>query len=339
MSSVQAVPSSQSATPSSSESSLKQTWQLLYQAAVAWDKDNAMRLAAAVAMYTILSLSPLLVITIKGLALILGEEAATRQIHRQVEGFLGPTGAQAVEAMITDTVKPDAGIVAASISIAILLFTASGVFYELRGSLNAIWNIAPRPNAGIFASLRKRVLSLGMVFAIGFLMLVTQVISTVLTVVSESVSGESAWLAFVTDFFVSTLVVTILFGLIFRYLPDVRLTWRDVLFGSLVTAVLFKIGQYAQALYFSYGSTASTYGAAGTFIVVLLWIYYSCWILFYGAELIQENARMNGREVVPDGHAVRLPEVSFDSPETQAAATKKTSPADKVAQSTAGRLN
>lgn len=319
-------------------SSWRQTWTLLYRAGVAWDKDNAMRLAAAVAMYAILSLSPMLVITIKGLTLVLGQEAATQLIHRQVEGFLGPAGEQTVQSMITDTVKPDAGILASIISLAVVLFTASGVFYELRGSLNAIWNVAPKPQGGLLASLRKRALAFGMVLVLGALLLATMVFSTALIVVSEYLPGESSWFAVVIDIVASTLVVTILFGMIFRFLPDVRLTWREVLFGSLVTAVLFKLGQYAQALYFTYGSTASTYGAAGTFVVVLLWIYYSCWILFYGAELIQEHARMNGREIVPDDTAMRLPEHTFDSPEAATAIAKTTSPAEEVAQATEARL-
>ncbi|MBY0514291.1 MAG: YihY/virulence factor BrkB family protein [Gemmataceae bacterium] len=285
---------------------LYRTGLLLYRAGRAWDRDDAMRLAAALAMYTVLSLSPLLIITIKVTALVLGEKNAAQQVNRQVEGLLGPTGAKAVEGMITDTVKPGSGVIATVISVVVLLFLASGVFYELRGALNAVWNIRPRPAGGFWAMVRKRLLSLGMVFVIGFLLLVTQVVATTLTVMSEYVIGEKGWLAVLVDLLASTLVVTVLFGLIFRYLPDVRLSWRDVLFGSLVTAVLFKGGQYVQALYFTYGSTASTYGAAGSFVVVLLWVYYSCWILFYGAELIQENARMHGREVAPDAHAVRV---------------------------------
>jgi membrane protein len=155
---------------------------------------------------------------------------------------------------------------------------------------------------------RERLLSVGMVLAIGFLLLLSQVVSTVLTVLGEYVLGNEGWLAVVVDLLASTLVITVLFGLIFRYLADARPGWGDVLFGSVVTAVLFKLGQYALALYFTYGSTASTYGAAGSFVVVMLWVYYSCWILFYGAELIQEYVRMRSREIPPDADAERVPE-------------------------------
>jgi membrane protein len=289
-------------------SALRRTWDLLYRAALAWDRDNAMRLSAAVAMYTILSLSPLLVITIKVMALVLGEPAASAHVNRQVEAFLGPVGAKAVEGMIADTVRPGAGVLATLISVGILLFTASGVFNELRDSLNAVWNVRPKSGRGIWAVLRNKLLSVGMVFVIGFLLLGSQVISVTLTVMSEYVVGGPGWLAVAIDLVVSTLLITMLFGLTFRFLPDVRLSWRDVLFGSVVTAVLFKVGQYVLALYFTYGSTASAYGAAGSFVVVLLWVYYSCWILFYGAELIQENARMHGRQIEPDADAERAPD-------------------------------
>ena len=285
---------------------LRGAWRLLYRAAVAWDRDDAMRLSAAVAMYTILSLSPLLVITIKATALVLSEEAAARQVRRQAAAFLGPVGAQAVEGMIADTVRPGAGVLATTVSAAVLLFLASGVFYELRGALNAIWGIVPLPTAGYWATVRKRLLSVGMVFAVGFLLLVSQAVSTALAAAGEFALGEAGWVGVAVDLVVSTAVVAALFGLIFRYLPDARLTWRQVAFGAGVTAVLFKLGQYAQALYFKYGTTASTYGAAGSFVVVLLWVYYSCWVLFYGAELIRERARLRGREVAPDAHAERV---------------------------------
>jgi membrane protein len=275
----------------------KEVWQTLYQAGVAWSKDNAMRLSAAVAMYTILSLSPLLVITIKVLAVVFGDEAASGYVTRQVEEFLGPTGAEAVRGMITQTVQPGAGILATAISFGILLFTASGVFNEIRASLNQVWEIQPPPKAPWWRTIRERFLSIGMVFVIGFLLLVSLAITTVLTVASEYIVGGPGWVATVIDLIVSTLVVAVLFGLIFRFLPDVRLPWSDVLFGAVVTALLFKIGQYVLALYFTYGSTASAYGAAGSFVVVLLWVYYSCWILFFGAELIQVRLQRQGRPI------------------------------------------
>jgi membrane protein len=271
----------------------------LYHAGVRWAGDNAMRLAAAVAMYTILSLSPLLVITIKILAVIFAEDVAKKQVERQLASFLGADTAQAVQGMIAETVKPGAGVLATILSLAMLVFTASGVFTELRDSLNAIWGLAPRKGRGWLAAVRERFTSIGMVFVIGFLLLVSQVLTTVLTVLSEYVMGGPGWAAVAIDLVVSTLIVAALFAMIFRFLPDAKLSWRDALFGSVVTAVLFKVGQYLLALYFTYGTTKSAYGAAGSFVVVMLWVYYSCWILFYGAELIRVRLEAQGRKVEP----------------------------------------
>jgi membrane protein len=274
-------------------------WRLLSGAAVAWQRDNAMRLSAAVAMYSILSLAPLLVITIKVAAVVLSEEAASRQVERQVQGFLGPRGAAAVNDMIAAAARPDAGLWATVFSAGMLLFTASGVFLELRESLNAVWGIDAGGSTGFWGVIRDRLLSLGMVFVLGFLLLVSQVVTTTLTVLSEYVVGGAGWVAVAIDLLTSTLVITLLFAMLFRVLPDASLSWREAFIGAVVTAVLFKIGQYLQALYFTYGSTASAYGAAGSFVVVLLWVYYSCWILFYGAELIEEYARQHGRRIAP----------------------------------------
>jgi membrane protein len=285
--------------------SLRGTAQLLRRAAVRWDEDNAMRLSASLAMYTLLSLSPLLVITIKVVALILGNEQAVGQVHRQTESLLGYSAAAAVEGMITNTLKPDAGIAITIFSAVMLLVTASGVFNELRDSLNAIWGIAPITGRGIRSVLRYRLLSAAMVFVLGFLLLVSHALSIAMTVLSETVFGNASAVAILVDFFASTTISALLFAMLFRILPDARLTWGDVLYGSVVTAVLFKLGQWLQALYFTHGSTASAYGAAGSFIVVLLWIYYSCWIFFYGAELIEERAAMLGRRIEPSPGATR----------------------------------
>jgi membrane protein len=277
----------------------------LYHAGVRWAGDNAPRLAAAVAMYTILSLSPLLVISIKVISVVFAADVAKKQVERQVAQFLGPTEGAAVQQMITDTVKPGAGVLATVLSVAMLVFTASGVFTELRDSLNALWGLAPRKGRGWLAAVRERFTSIGMVFVIGFLLLVSQVLTTALTVVSEYVMGGPGWAAVLIDLAVSTAIVTALFAMIFKFLPDAKLSWRDTLLGSLVTAVLFKVGQYVLALYFTYGTTASAYGAAGSFVVVLLWVYYSCWILFYGAELIQVRLEAQGRKVEPSDEAMR----------------------------------
>jgi membrane protein len=276
---------------------------LLWDAGRAWRKDNVMRLSAAVAMYSILSLSPLLVITIKVMGIVLEEQAASRQVERQVQDFLGPRGAAAVNDMLVEAGKDGAGVWATVVSVGFLLFTASGVFVEFRDAMNALWGIDPRRNSAWWSILKERLLSVGMVLAVGFLLLVTQVLTTVLTVLSEYLAGGAGWASVTIDFLTSMALLTALFALLFRFLPDARVGWGYVLAGAAVTAVLFKIGQFLQALYFAHGTTASLYGAAGSFVVVLLWVYYSCWIVFYGAELIQVYARRRGERLIPVGRA------------------------------------
>jgi membrane protein len=281
-------------------------WGILKQAVIAWQRDNAMRLSAAVAMYTILSLAPLLVISIKITALVLGDEAASRQVEQQLQAFLGPSMAAAVNDMIIHASLARNGVLATIISVAVLLFIASNVFLELRDSLNSIWGIDPQGSGGMWGMIRDRLLSLGMVFVIGFLLLVSQFLTTSLTFLSRYVMGGPGWASVAIDLVVSTVLVTLLFAALFRVLPDAQLTWKEALLGAAVTAVLFKIGQYAQALYFTYAATASAYGAAGTVIVILLWVYYSCWILFFGAELIQAYVQSQGRRIAAAAYARRV---------------------------------
>lgn len=309
---VAAVHDRDSGKPSSPWSSVSAAWGLLKSAAVAWQRDNAMRLSAAVAMYAMLSLAPLLVISIKVTAVILSEQAATAQVQRQVSQFLGPTGAAAVNDMVVHALKPGSGLLATLVSFAILLYTASGVFNELRDSLNAVWEIKQESGGGWWTMVRQRLLSFGMVLVIGFLLLISMVVTSVLTALSEYVLDGGGWAGMLIDLVVSLLIITLLFATLFRVLPDARLSWRDVLYGALATAVLFKLGQYLLALYFTYGSTASAYGAAGSFVVILLWVYYSCWILFFRAELIQEFAKREGRRIQPAENARRTSDAKRD---------------------------
>jgi membrane protein len=286
---------------------LRGGWRLLRDAAAAWQRDNAMRLSAAVAMYTVLSIAPLLIITIKVLSLVLDEAAASGQVEQQLQQTLGPVGAKAVAEMITASSRPSAGLVATGISVVLLLVSASGFFSEIRVSLNYLWGVEKKEGGGLWKTVRERLLSVGMVFVIGFLLLVSQVLTTFLTAVSGYLGGGLGWLSIVADLVISTTCIAALFALLFRTLPNASLGWRESLVGAGVTAVLFKLGQYVQALYFAHASTESAYGAAGSFVVLLLWVYYSCWILFYGAELIQVYVKSRGERVAPSEDAVRKP--------------------------------
>jgi membrane protein len=277
-----------------------------------FSEDKAMRLAAALACYTILSLAPLVVITMKISTWVLRDEARTGQVKSQLTQLIGSAGAGAIEAMIASDATQKSGGLALIFSLAILVFSASGVFAELQDSLNTVWEVKPRPDMTIWETIKKRFLSMGMVFGIIFLLLVSMFVTSLLTVVVNKVFGssgpEATWIgksaAFIADFVATVLVVGVLFTLIFKYLPDVKIRFKDVWLGGVVTAVLFKIGQYALAFYFAKGSTTSAYGAAGSLVAVLLWAYYSSCILFFGAEFTQVYAKQFGRRIVPDADAV-----------------------------------
>jgi len=280
---------------------------LIWDAANGWSEDKAMRLSAAVAMYSILSLSPLLVITIKVVSVVVSEEAANVQVERQVRSLVGPIGAKAVNEMIADTSKPGSGVVATAVSLLILVFTASYVFAELQDALNTIWRVKAVPDrSGWHDWFRNRLLSIAMVFVMGFLLLISHLITTTLTLLSEKLASGEGWRSLIVDTTTSLVLITVLFAMLFRMLPDVKLGWHDVMFGALVTAILFKIGQFVLAMYFKYGITASIYGAAGSFVAVVLWVYYSSWILLFGSEFTKIYARFCGRWIESENYATKL---------------------------------
>lgn len=281
-------------------------WTMLKETVWSWSEDKAMKLSAALALYTILSLAPLLVITIKVMSVVLGPKVASGQVQRQMDMLIGQAGSQAVKDMIANATLTGSGVVATVISFVILLFSASAVFGELQDSLNTIWEVKPRPDLSWWVTIRKRLLSMGMVFVIAFLLMVSLFVSTMLTTVTGRLIGNAGWVALVTDVVVSVVVVSALIAMVFRVLPDVRLGWRDVIMGALLTGVLFKAGQYLLGLYFRFGSSTSAYGAAGSFVAVLLWVYYSSWILFFGAEFTKAWVRAHGRRIAPDADAVKV---------------------------------
>ncbi len=244
-----------------------------------------MRLSAALSLYTILSLAPLLVITFKVVAMIWhGQEVARQQIMRQMSQLMGSQAADAIKPMLDGTSKPGGGHVATIVSTLVLLFSATGVFVELQDSMNTIWGVKPAPNRGIYAFIRNRLLSLGMVFGIAFLLLVSMFLTAVLSSFANWLISNSGWLLIAVDVIVSFVVVWILFAAIFKFLPDVQLSWRHVGAGALLTAALFTIGKYGLAIYFKKAAPTSAFGAAGSLAAVLLWVYYSAFILFFGAE-------------------------------------------------------
>jgi len=279
---------------------LKAIWKLLKDTAAEWTNDGAPRLGAALAYYATFSLAPLLIIAVAISGLVFGREAATGQIIGQIQGLVGPDAAAAIQAMIEKTDQPAASIIASVIGLVVLLFGASGVFGELQQSLNTIWDIQPKPDRGVAAAVKDKFFSFTMVLGTGFLLLVSLVISAGLTALGNFVVGLlPGWdfLAQVVNFVISLVVITALFALIFKYVPDAEVAWADVWVGALVTALLFTIGKALIGLYIGYSSFSSTYGAAASLVVVLLWVYYSAQILFFGAEFTQVYANTYGSRI------------------------------------------
>lgn len=291
---------------------MRTAWTLLRQTYSEWSEDRVPRLAAALAYYTTFSLAPLLVVLIAIAGAVFGAEAVRGQLDDQVRGLLGQDAARAVQDMVQSAAgNRSTGVLATVLGTAALLFGATGVFGELQDSLNTIWEVKPKPGRGWRGLVQDRLLSFGMVLTVAFLLVVSLVVSALLAGVGKFVGGyvgalEPLW--HVVDLVVSIAVLTALFGAIFKWLPDVEIAWRDVWVGAAVTAVLFTIGKILIGLYLGRSSIGSVYGAAGSLVLLLLWVYYSAQILFFGAELTQVYANQYGRRVVAAPNAEPLTE-------------------------------
>lgn len=312
--------------------SIKTILALLKETFAEWNNDKASRLAAALAYYTIFSLAPLLIIAIAIAGAVFGEEAARGEIVGQIQGLVGFEGAQFIQTAIENASKPQTGKIASIISVVVLLFGASGLFAQLQDALNTIWEVQPKPNRGLWGIIRDRFLSFTMVLGVGFLLLVSLLVSATLAAVvtffGHLLPGVS-FLLQLTNFILSFAVTTVLFGLIYKVLPDVKITWSDVWIGAIITSVLFSIGKYLLGLYLGNSSFGSTYGAAGSVVIILAWVNYAAQILFFGAEFTQVYARKFGSKIVPDRNAVPLTQTNraeqgMKSPSNKLRRRKKT---------------
>jgi membrane protein len=238
-----------------------------------------------------LSIAPLLVVVTTIGGLVFGAQAARGELVQQLQGLVGQQGAEALQTMLANAYHPAAGIIASVIGIIVLLLSATGVFVEMQASLNRIWGVQSRAPGGVWGFLRTRLLSFLMIMAIGLLLLASLALSAVLTAVGHYVAGAgSAALWQGINIVVSLAVITVLFALIFKVLPEAHVAWKDVWIGAALTAVLFTLGKYLIGLYLTTSAVGSTYGAAGSLAVFLVWVYYSAQILFFGAELTQVYA-------------------------------------------------
>jgi membrane protein len=287
-----------------------ESFDLLKNAAGEWLEDDAPTLGAALAYYTVFSLAPLLIISISIAGWFFGQEAAQGQIFEQLRGLIGESSAQAMQDMVQSAQRtPKTGIAATIIGVVTLLFGASGVFGQLQTSLNRIWGVEPKPGRGILGIIQDRILSFGFILVVGFLLLVSLILTAAIALLGEWFGGMvPAIETFVhmINFVMSLAVITMLFAMMFKFLPNAKIAWRDVWIGAFITAVLFTIGKFVLGLYLGKSGVDSSYGAAGSLIVLLLWVYYSSQILFYGAEFTQVYANRFGSRVAPDETAVAV---------------------------------
>lgn len=285
---------------------LLKIWQLLKETFQEWQADNASRLAAALAYYTVFSISPLLVIAIAIAGAFFGQDKAQAEITKQLIALVGEDGVKPIILALDNISQPEIRGIASLISIGVLLLGASGIFAELQDALNTVWKVQLKPGQGIGQFIRKRIFSFLMVLAIGFLLMLSLVISAVVSTVSKYRTDflpGSAVLWENLDFIVSLGLMTFLFGLMFKYVPDAKIVWKDVLVGAIITALLFLFGKFLLGMYLSGGTLGSAYGAAGSLIVFLAWVYYSAQIILLGAEFTQVYARMYGSKLRPSRHS------------------------------------
>ena len=274
----------------------KYVWNLGSDSIDGWMRHQVARTGAALAFYTVFSLAPVLILSIAIAGIFFGEKAARGEIVEQVRGLIGTTGASAIQAVLENAGRPGAGRIATIVSVVTLLIGANTALAELKTGLDQIWDVPGNERQGFWYFIRTRILSVGLILALGFLLLVSLVISAALTALERFWAGEEAvavvvgWLNSVFAF----ALVVLLFGTIYKVLPSVRVAWRDVLIGALVTALLFTIGKFIIGAYLGNSGLASTYGAAGSLVLLLVWVYYSAQIFLLGAEFTRSYAYQLG---------------------------------------------
>jgi membrane protein len=266
--------------------------------------DRVPRLGAALAFYTTFALAPLLVIVVAIAGLVFGREAAEGRMLGEMRALVGNEGGDALQAMVAAAGQPGAGVLASLIGGLVLLFGAVGLFGELQDALNTIWEVEPKPGRGLWVIVRSRFLSFSLVLGSAFLLLVSLVVSAAMAAMSGLFDrAQSSLIPYTIQWIVSFGVITGLFAMIYRLLPDAEIAWRDVWFGAAVTSVLFTMGKWLIGLYLGQTATTSVYGAAASFVVLLLWNYYAAQIFLFGAELTKAHAIRHGTGIVPAPYA------------------------------------
>ncbi len=284
----------------------KAIFNLLKASVSAWSDDKSPRLGAALSFYTIFAMPPLFMIAIFIASLVFESSAVQSQMFSEVGGLIGQKSAEAIQTAMVAQYQSHKGLVASIIAIVTLIITATGLFIELQDALNTIWRVEAKPGHGLMGFIRIRLMSFAMVVGIGFLLMVSLIVSTALAAATKYITGLLPGVGIVSEIgsdIVAFAVITVLFAMIFKVLPDVKIAWRDVWIGAAVTSLLFTGGKFLLGWYLGRSTTISAYGAAGSVVLVLLWVYYSAQILFFGAEITKVYATRFGVHPQPAAYA------------------------------------
>jgi membrane protein len=286
---------------------LRWLYGLLKETVDGWSEDNVARLSAALAFYAVLSLAPLLVMAVALAGAVFGEDAARGQIAAELSQIVGKSAGEGIQTLLQQADSPQQGTLNSLLGLVVLLAGASGVFGELQSALNLVWNVEPKPGRGILGIVRDRFFSFAMVMGVCVLLLASLALSACLSFageVFENALPGGALLSAALDFAISTLVIAVLFALIFKLVPDIEIDWRHVFPGAFATAVLFSLGKHGLGWYLGRASVASPYGAAGSVVVLVIWVYYAAQIMLLGAEFTHVYARARGAHVLPSRNAI-----------------------------------
>ncbi|MNK18733.1 hypothetical protein D3C87_369440 [compost metagenome] len=295
----------------------KGIFQVLKDTFSGFSDHNVTKLSGSLAYYTVFSMAPLLVVIISLCGIFLGQEAAEGQIYQQLSGFMGKETALQLQEIVKKAAIGNKGNIAFIIGIITLLVGATTVFADIQDSINTIWGIKPKPKRGWLKLLQNRFLSFSVIISLGFLLLVSLMVTSLLDGFSKQLelrfSDVSVVVFYILNQIVTLIVIAVIFGVIFKVLPDAEIKWRDVALGSLFTAILFMIGKFAISIYIGQSDVGSTYGTAGSLVILLLWTYYSSIILYFGAEFTKAYAVTYGSEIRPSHYAVSTKQIEIET--------------------------
>ena len=289
---------------------IKKTGSLLKETLSEFIDDDAIKLSAALSYYTVFSLPPLLIIIISLSGIFFGEEAVRGELFGQINGLVGNTAALQIQETIKNVKLSSSNTFATTLGVIVLLIGASGVFAEIQDSINYIWGLKAKPKRGFVKFIKNRLMSFSMIGSVGFLLLVGLIVNSIMDVLNERLAvnfpKDTFYLFYVLNLLIVFLIITILFTIIFKTLPDGKIALKDSLVGASFTSFLFMIGKFAIGAYLGSSAVASIYGAAGSVVLILVWVYYSAFILYFGAEFTKVYAQKHGQQIIPNQYSVKI---------------------------------